>query len=202
MPTYSTLLRTFLAELKMTEDHKKTMIIKLADQLHREKIVAIENINKKLSEDLKGYVTKQWIGQCLPSRYKDAEKIHVGHEKTRLSETKMLVQIGDQGLETTLGDLKEEHKRIKKKTNRDESEDFHKELQEELDRHHIDPTTMNMNVFKELQKKIEENDNLRSLNHSLTIEINEVRSILTKLSRHTGFYVKYDNEFNVLHVKE
>jgi len=201
MVSYDTMLRTFKKGLEVEEEYKKEMILKLASQLEKEKLVALADINKKLTEDLKGYVTKQWIGQCLPKKFKEAEKIHAGDEKARLSETKMLVKIGDEGIETTVGDFNEEIDRVKRKTEEHESDEFHKDFRKELEKRDIEPTDINQNIFKELQSKIEYIATLEDQLYNLRQDFDDRYHALSNLKPYAGNYVKYDNKFKVLDVR-
>jgi hypothetical protein len=201
MVSYDTMLRTFKKGLEIEEKYKKEMILKLASQLEREKLVALADINKRLTEDLRGYVTKQWIGQVLPKKFKEAEKIHAGDEKARLSETKMLVKIGDEGIETTVGDFNKEVDRVKKKTEDHESEEFHKDFRGELEKRNIDPTDINQNIFKELQSKIELIEKLEDQLNNLRVDFDNRYHVLSNLKPYAGNYVKYDNDFKILDVK-
>lgn len=198
MTSYEMMLRTFLSELKMTEEHKKKMIVKLAEQLEKERLVAMEDINKKLTEDLKGYVTKQWIGQVLPKKFKDAEKIHVGEQKAKASEMKMLVQVGETGIETTAGDLNDEVDRIRRKTEKDESDEFGEELKRKLDEHHINPTDINQNIYRELQEKIEQVERLKTKNLMLNRQYSDLDDKIKNLKRYVGCHVLYDENLRVL----
>jgi hypothetical protein len=202
LTSYDILLKTFKAELKVNEEYKKTMVLRLAEQLEKEKVVALDKINQKLSEDLAGYVTKQWIGKVLDGKYKDAIKLANANAKHEADETKLMVQLGEQGLETTYGDVKDEVTRIKRGNEADESDKFREELRQALDAKGIDPTQMNVNVYKELSAKIEELDTLNNDHYNLRKAYADLDHILTDLHQYCGKWIKYDTNFNVLEVKE
>lgn len=184
----------------MSEEYKKQTIIKLAVKLEEEGKLAIERINEQLTEDLKGYVTKQHIGQCLPKKFKDATKIHRGDEKTQLDETKLLIKVGESGFETTEQGIKDEVDRINRENEIDASNEFHKEFKEKLDSRGL--PELNEEVFQELQRKIEEIDGLNLKIRGMHNEMLSSQHILSELSKHAGYYVKYDENFNIIDVKE
>jgi hypothetical protein len=195
MATYDQMLRTFKAELDMSEKYKKDMVVKLALQLEKEGQIAVDKINQQLTEDLKGFITKAWIGQVLERKYKNGARITKGPEYVP-NETKLLVKLGESGIETTEKDINDEIARLEGQT----SNDFHTNFKKELDNRTIGD--LNEEVFKELQRKVEEIDGLNLTIRGLNNELREMDDILKRLNHHAGYYVKYDKEFNVIDVKE
>jgi exonuclease III len=195
MPNYQQLLRTFKAELDQSEQFKRDMILRLAQQLEKEGQIAVNRINQQITQDLEGYVTKGYVGQCLDKRFKNGDKITRGAE-AKPNELKLLVQVGETGIQTTEDDLTDELKRLENQ----ESEDFHKDFRNKLDETKL--PELNQEVFMELQRKIQEIDQLNVEVNGLHNEMRQNQQILFQLSKHAGYYVKYDKAFNIIDVKE
>ena len=180
------------------------MIVKLATRCLKEKLCPKNKINDKIATDLEGFITRQYIGQILGKDYKDQSHIHRGKNKAeeKVSEDKLMVQIGEAAIETTESELKDEANRVSRESEMIASQDFHDELNQALDQRAVDVKEINSAALKELDtlsEKLKEQDRVIKY---LREELNFKSMILSTFERFVGKYIKYNNEFEIIDVKE
>lgn len=190
---YDTLLRTFKAELGESEKYKKDTIVKLAKKLEQEMEVAVHDINDKIANDLDGYVSRQYIGQCLDKKYKHQEKITA--VKKDKKNKKQAIQIATNG--TIIDETKDKA-------------EFYRDLDKAFDKSDKEVYSLNDTVVKELDSTKEElkaleskfenlitPEQFESLQNRLTAQ----DAILDGLRNYVGEYVLYDESLEVESVR-
>jgi hypothetical protein len=195
------MLRTFKGELDVSENYKRTMVEKLAKKLENEKY-PVGEIYNKLSHDLAGYITRQYIGQCLPNKYKHVEKITRGEDKAPVQDYKKLTlrSLEDgEAIETTEENLKDEIKRVSKANEKQESDDFHKELKEEFAKR--DLGDVNDVVLRELDTAIERIHYLEGKVRTQEEELEWWHQNAGSMRQLAGNYVKFDENFNTIDLR-
>jgi hypothetical protein len=189
--SYNTLLQTFKAELSETEKYKKDTILKLAKKLEEEKKVPVNEINDKISNDLEGYVSRQYVGQCLDKKYKQSEKITSPKKKSKEKE----IEIATNGSVIT-----EEEK---------DKAEFYSAMDKALDRSDQELKSLNSTVVNELDKANNKVKELEAkLANTVTEEeyramekrVNEYEESLEDFKNHIGEYVRYDKDLQITNV--
>lgn len=191
------MLRTFKAELEQTEKFKKDMIIKLAQQLEKESEIPVKEINDRISSDLEGYITRQWVGQCLADKYKNGVKQVKKNKrkKEKEKEKEKLVEVAEGGA-TIYEDF--------------ENTKFHQDLGKALEERSSQSANLNDVVVKELdvainkQKELESKlanvvtpDQYKQMENRLSYQ----QEILDNFRNYVGEWVLYDKDLQVEHVR-
>jgi len=195
MVNYATMLETFKAELTQTEKFKRDMIVKLAKQLEKESDIPVAEINDRVASDLEGYLTRQWVGQCLADKYKNGKKQH--KEKKSKKEKEKLIEVAADG--TQLPNYEEE-----------QHAKFHQDLGKALEERSAQSANLNDIVVKELDQKQEQLKELESkLQNVITPDqfkelenkLSQQNAIIDELRNYVGEWVVYDKDLQVEHVR-
>jgi hypothetical protein len=170
------------------------MILKLAKKLEEEKKVKLNEINEKICNDLEGYVSKQYVGQCLDKKYKNQEKITSSAKKDKKNK-KQAIEIATDG--TIIDEAKDKA-------------EFYRDMDNAFDKSDEEVKSLNDTVAKELDSTKEElkaleskfenlitPEQFESLQNRLTAQ----DAILDGLRNYVGEYVLYDESLEVESVR-
>ena len=189
--SYDTLLRTFKAEIIETEKFKKHTILKLAKKLEEE-LAELHKINDRICEDLDGYVSRQYIGQCLDKKYKQQEKITASPKKKKKEKA---IEIATNG-----SVLSEEET---------DKAEFYRGMDKEFDASDQRVRSLNDTVVKELNTAIIKQKELESkLASTITEEeylkiekqVTAYEGLVEQFKNHVGEFVKYDENLEITNV--
>jgi hypothetical protein len=199
MVSYDTMLRTFKAELEQTEKFKKDMIVKLAKQLEKESDIPVSEINDRIASDLEGYLTRQWVGQCLADKYKNDKKQHKEKKDKNKKEKQKLIEVTADG--TQLPNFEDEDEQRAK---------FNQDLGKALEERSSQSANLNdavvkeldlaINKRKELESKLENvitPDEYKKLEEKLILQ----DEILDSFRNHIGEFVLYNKDLEIEYVK-